>query len=148
MHNPGRGASQTGGSRLYEASSTSGEAERSVIVQAPVLTLHFCSGSCLWFLTVSPYRLVPASEKGCLTFSSLCVAKLVQPNLGLLQIYCSQYCWDKEPNTKLLDFFICSMAKMNPTTGKVPPEFKANSKLRPKVISLPFFFSFFHLSER
>lgn len=90
VHNSGRGASQTGENRFSEASPTPGEAERSVTVQAPVLTLHFCSGSCLWFLIASPCLLVPASdlstEKGCLTLSSPHVAKLVQPNLSVLPV--------------------------------------------------------------
>lgn len=142
MHNSGRGAGQTGENRFSTASSTPGEAERAVTVQAPVLTLHFCPGSCPWFLTVSPCLLVPPSdlsaEKGWLTFSSLYVAKLAQPNLGVLQNQCSQYCWDTEPNTELLGFFMCTITKMNPATDQVPPEFKANSKVQPKVISLPF----------
>lgn len=147
-HNQGREERQTGESSLSQASLTPGEAERPVIVQAPGLTLPFCSGLCLWLLTVSPCLLVPASalstEMGCLAFSSLLpVAELVQPNLGLLQNQCSQCYWDTEPNTKLLDLFICSMAKTNSATSKIPLEFKANLKQRPEVIWLPFSFFLF-----
>lgn len=52
-HIQGREARQTGISSLSEATFTPGEAERSVIVQAPVLTLHLHSASCFW-LSVSP----------------------------------------------------------------------------------------------
>lgn len=139
MHNQGREARQTGETSLSEASFTSGEAERPMIVQAPVLTLHFYSGLCVWLLSVPPSLLVPASdlstEMGCLAFSSLLyVAELVQPNLWLLRNQYSQYYRDTEPNTELLDLFIWRMAKTNSATGKIPLEFKANPKQRSEVI--------------
>lgn len=81
MHNPGREV-RLEKTDFSEASSTPGEAERSVTVQAPVLILHFWSGSCLWFLTVSP----------CLSFRS-------QYRKGLFHLF--QYLCSKVSSPKL-----------------------------------------------